>query len=233
MFHIKVWLGVVFTAIVTLQISWMQPQLNRRVSEEHERLRPLLASQRFEHGLRKYYATLAIRSKKIAKIKKLRKIVSLIEYVAEDVLTKMMNYEKVHRRLFKRFRIPHRVDSEVERYYIITRDGHILYRSNKPSDYAHEKDKLKHAVAHVDDAYLGRTRTGVWNIDNHTSLVVASPIYHKKKSKGVMAALLYTRRFNHKVLIPINKMLPKGTRIVLFTAAYSNKSQEPILSPLA
>ena len=232
MFHVKVWLGVILAGIITLQLWWMHPALKSKVDEERERLRPLLYGQRFEHALNNYYQKLLKKIKKLANSKKLRKIVSSLNYDAEEDLSLAMSYSEVHDKLKSKWGIHRKLRNKNEIYYIITRDGYIIYRSNKPQIYTHDSDKLKHDIPHVTDAIQGRSRTGIWNIEGKTSIVAAAPIYHFKKKK-VMAALLYGRKFDSKIFHPIQKEIPKGTKVILFTAHYQKGAEEPTLSPLA
>jgi hypothetical protein len=239
MFHIKVWLSVVLMAVITLQMWWMQPNLSRRVAEERERFAPLLASQRFENGLRSLYTKLKKDIVKKADDPSLRKYVSRINYKVKDELTRVMNYQEVYKKLFGSWQslaFAKGINKESERYYVITRDGHFIFRSHVPSQYNPQQDKLTYNIAHVSDAFEQRTRTGIWKIDGKTRLVAATPIYATGKGKSkeaIMATLLYTHDFNQDVFKRV-KGLQKGARVILFTESnVDKKTGEGTLSPIA
>ncbi len=234
MFHIKVWLTVILSGIITLQLWWMQPALKRKVDEERDRLRPLLYGQRFEYGLRHYYNRLKSNVLKLASDRTLRKIVSQLNYDVEEELGMAMNYSDVHDKLRDKWAIHKKIKDSAELYMIVSKDGYVIYRSDSPKLYNHEKDKLKYGIPHVTDALHGRTRTGLWILNGKTSLVAAAPIYHIKKKKKVMASILYARRFDSSVFKPISKFVPKGTKVILFKATEtSGKDEEPTLAPFA
>lgn len=238
MFHIKVWLGVILMAIVTMQMWWMQPNLSRRVAEERERFAPLLASQRFEYGLRSYYTQLAKDLKVKAEDPSLRKFINRINYKVKEELSRVMNYQEVYKKLFsnwKSFRFANGLTAS-ERYYIITRDGHMIFRSHVPSQYDPQKDKLNYAIAHVSDAFENRTRTGLWKIDGKTRIVAATPLYKPGKTHNkasIMATMLYVRNFDENAFAQV-KGLAKGARVILFAESnYDAKAKEGTLTPIA
>jgi hypothetical protein len=62
-------------------------------------------------------------------------------------------------------------------------------------------------------------------IEGHSSVVAAAPIYHNNPKKGVMATLMYARRFGADLLEAINSDLPKDSKLILFTANKPEKGE--------
>ena len=230
-FHIKVWLGVILFGIVTALIWVMQPTLINQVAEEQDRLRPILHGQRFERKLLDFYEMIGKKSKTFAKDTSLRKGMSGINYDADDHLSKVMSYQEVHKDIFRNFKAHTRLNKGTEKLFVVSRDGRVVFRSNRPEKFDFEKDKLPN-VPHANDALQGRSRTGIWNIDGESLFVASAPVYSTKKKNDIVGAVLYARTFNNSVFSSVKGLLPKGGRVVLFTAT-KNKAGEPNLAPIA
>lgn len=234
MFHIKIWLGVIFFGIVTIMVWTMQPVLVDKVAQEKDRLRPILAGQRLEVSLRKFYASLGKKAQKVAASASLRKAVKGVDYDAKDHLSKVMSYEKVNKEIFRRFKFYQKLNRERETVYIVSRDGRTLFRSDRAGKFDFDKDRLPD-IPHLNDALRGRVRTGIWNIDKSSSFVAAAPVLARKRGKKkpeIMAALLYAMRFDDSVFNEIKGAVPKKSRMVLFTAS-KKTSGDSTLAPIA
>ena len=130
MFHVKVWLGVIFFAVVTLQIWIMQPLLIYKVAEEQDRLRPILVGQRFERGLFRFYEKLKAKTTKMAEEPGLREAVKSINYEADDDLSKLETYEDARRKIQRNFQSYQKLDSKGERLYVVSREGIEIGRAH-------------------------------------------------------------------------------------------------------
>lgn len=246
MFHVKIWLGVLLIGAVTFHIWVMQPLLVEQVSREQDRLRPILAGQQFNRSLRLYYKEVAKRAEKIASTGGLDKIVKGIKYKV-DLLTKTMIYTRINGQLLKQLK-KHPIaasTSTAERFFVVARDGTIMFRSNKIRPLKPNQDKLPY-TPHVNEAFQNRIRTGVWNVEGTMCVVAAAPI-KSADGKETKAVILYSRVLGPSFFAEVNKAAlkattntkkrtklaadQKGIRVVLFASAKAGKTSK--LRPIA
>jgi hypothetical protein len=217
----------------------MQPLLIDKVAEEQDRLRPVLVAQRFERALIRYYDKLKDLTTKMADDPALRSSLKALNYDADDELTKVMNYQEVHKELLRSFKAYQNLNSAAERVYVVSRDGRVLLRSNRPDSFDYQKDRLPD-IPHLNDAFKKNPRTGIWPIEELNSFVAAVPVFEDEAKEKVKAALLYVRAFNSSVFTDNPDLLPKekdfpgaqGSKILLFTASKA-KSGDLELNPFA
>ena len=191
MFHVKIWLSVILMGVVTLMMWVMQPFLIGDVVEWIDRTKPLIYSHRFENGVRQYYKKLELKGKQFADTSSLETALGKIKYTA-DPITKEISYTTVRSDLSSSLPTAFKLGKN-ERIYIVSNDGVLLYVSHRPEGFDYNKSFALPAIPHVQDAFRGRVRTGIWQVgllkgkskkplDKMSGFVVAAPI------KGFMAS---------------------------------------------
>lgn len=244
MFYLKVWLGVILAAALSAQILIMHPRLLEDLSQEQDRLRPVVAGKHVERSLAAVYQRMLQEADIFASDPDLRRALSpLANELEED--KKKATYQQIHRAILDNVRSTQKLDKSFQSLYVVSLDGRLLYKSTKPESYTHERMPK---IPHLADALQNRPRTGIWVIEGSNSLVAAVPLFvdappppprkrkqsdddetpkaAERKPKG---AILYSFTFNSAFLQAHSSILSgeaKGSRMILFAVSKSEDGEQ-------